>query len=99
MYLTYILIGGDIKMKLRKIFCCIISIIIFLTIILTNSISKPNEEIKKTKVTINYNNKISTEDIEDSNEVRVSTPGSGSEGGIIVLPVPDASKQLILDAL
>ena len=86
-------------MELRKIFYCLISIIIFSTIILTNSISKPNEEIKKTKVTINYNNKIITEDIENSNEVRVSKSGSYSEGGIIILPVPDAIKELILDAL
>ena len=41
-------------MKLRKIFYCIVSIIIFSTIILTNSILKPNQEIKTTKVTINY---------------------------------------------
>lgn len=86
-------------MKLRKIFYCIVSIIIFSTIILTNSILKPNKEIKITKVTINYNKKIITENIENSNEVRVSTSKSNSEGGIIILPTPDASKQLVLDAL
>lgn len=86
-------------MKLRKNFYCIVSIIIFLTIILTNSLSKSNEEVKKTKVTINYNNKIITEEMQNSNEVRVSTSGSDSEGGIIILPVPDTNKQLILDAL
>lgn len=86
-------------MKLRKIFYCIVSIIIFSTIILTNSILKPNQEIKTTKVTINYNKKIITENIENSNEVRVSTSKSNSEGGIIILPTPDASKQLVLDAL
>ena len=86
-------------MKLRKIFYCIVSIIIFSTIILTNSILKPNQEIKTTKVTINYNKKIITENIENSNEVRVSTSKINSEGGIIILPTPDASKQLVLDAL
>ena len=86
-------------MKLRKIFYCIVSIIIFSTIILTNSILKPNQEIKTTKVTINYYKKIITENIENSNEVRVSTSKSNSEGGIIILPTPDASKQLVLDAL
>lgn len=65
-------------MKLRKIFYCIVSIIIFSTIILTNSILKPNKEIKITKVTINYNKKIITENIENSNEVRVSTSKSNS---------------------
>ena len=86
-------------MKLRKIFYCIVSIIIFSTIILTNSILNPNQEIKTTKVTINYNKKIITENIENSIEVRVSTSKSNSEGGIIILPTPDASKQLVLDAL
>ena len=86
-------------MKLRKIFYCIVSIIIFSTIILTNSSLKSNQEIKTTKVTINYDKKIITENIENSNEVRVSTSKSNSEGGIIILPTPDASKQLVLDAL
>lgn len=86
-------------MKLRKISYCIVSIIIFSTIILTNSILRPNLEIKTTKVTINYNKKIITENIENSNEVRVSTSKSNSEGDIIILPTPDASKQLVLDAL
>lgn len=86
-------------MKLRKISYCIVSIIIFSTIILTNSILRPNLEIKTTKVTINYNKKIITENIENSNEVRVSTSKSNSEGDIIILPTPNASKQLVLDAL
>lgn len=86
-------------MKLRKIFYFIVSIIIFLSIILTNNILKPNQEIKTTKVTINYNKKIITENIENSNEVRVSTSKSNSKDGIISLPTPDSSKQLVLDVL
>lgn len=86
-------------MKLRKIFHCIVSIMIFSTIILANSLTKSNEEIKKTKVTINYNNKIITEELQNSNEVRVSISRSGSEDDIVTLPAPDANKQLILEAL
>ena len=72
---------------------------VFSTIILSNSISNPNEKIKKTKVTINYNKKIIYDNIEDSNEVRVSISGSDLDNGIIILPVPNESKELILDAL
>ena len=39
------------------------------------------------------------EDIQNSDEVRVSIPENSSSDGIIQLPIPDANKQLTLDAL
>ncbi len=86
-------------MRLKKVFYCTFSIIMLSTIILTNIIVRPTDKITKTKVTINYNNRIINEDIQNSNEVRVSIPENSSSDDIIQLPIPDANKQLTLDAL
>ncbi|WP_195245448.1 hypothetical protein [Clostridium celatum] len=86
-------------MRLKKVFYCTFSIIMLSTIVLTNIILRPTDKITKTKVTINYNNRIINEDIQNSDEVRVSIPENSSSDGIIQLPIPDANKQLTLDAL
>ena len=86
-------------MRLKKVFYFTFSIIMLSTIVLTNIILRPTDKITKTKVTINYNNRITNEDVQNSNEVRVSIPENSSSDGIIQLPTPDANKQLILDAL
>ena len=86
-------------MRLKKVFYCTFSIIMLSTIVLTNIILRPTDKITKTKVTINYNNRIIDEDIQNSDEVRVSIPENSSSDGIIQLPIPDANKQLTLDAL
>ena len=86
-------------MRLKKVFYCTFSIIMLSTIVLTNIILRPTDKITKTKVTINYNNRIINEDIQNSDEVRVSIPENSSSDGIIQLPIPDAYKQLTLDAL
>mgnify|MGYP004569966025 CR=1 FL=1 len=86
-------------MRLKKVFYCTFSIIMLSTIVLTNIILRPTDKITKTKVTINYNNRIINEDIQNSDGVRVSIPENSSSDGIIQLPIPDANKQLTLDAL
>lgn len=86
-------------MRLKKVFYCTFSIIMLSTIVLTNIILRPTDKITKTKVKINYNNRIINEDIQNSDEVRVSIPENSSSDGIIQLPIPDANKQLTLDAL
>ena len=85
-------------MKLKKNSYFLAIMIIFSSIILLSSFLKDNDEVEKTKVIINYN-KVITEEIENSSEVRVSTSSSNLESGIIILPVIDANKELILDAL
>lgn len=87
-------------MKLNRRFCYVLSIIAVLAIILTSTILNPIEKINKNKVSINYNKRITNKYIQNSDEIRVPIfEGSSEDNSVIQLPVPDTSKELILDAL